>query len=316
MSADGPRVAQIDPKSVRKNPNNPRRFFNEASLDLLKTSIQEVSILVPLIVYRDPDKRDRFVLMDGERRWRCALDLGLEEIPVNVIPAPDPLTNLLRMFNIHAMREQWPLVATALSLKEVIRLAGETGEVRLAELTGLTRSTVRRAKRVMNLPYHELLLIQEEAHLDRAEQVHREDLYLEVEAAESVIRQAFPELGARYPRAKIIRQFIKKREQGFLTAVTDFRSVGKLVKAAESGAVPKSTISAALERLVNEPSSNPAQVYEQVAESALEQVAIARKADLLARSLDQLHGARRISAALRKSLSRLRDLLIDLIGEG
>lgn len=314
MPTEPARVAQIDPDSITKNPNNPRRFFNEASLDLLKTSIQEVSILVPLIVYADPEHRGRYVLMDGERRWRCALDLGLEEVPVNVIPAPDPLTNLLRMFNIHAMREQWPLVSTALSLKDVIRLSGETHEARLAELTGLTRSTVRRARRVMNLPYHELLLIQGEAHLDRSEQVHREDLYLEIEAAESVIRTAFPDLAARYPRARIIRQFVKKREQGHLTAVTDFRSVGKLVTAAETGAVAKITIANALEYLINDPSSNPKAVYEEVAETALEQVQLARKADLFRRSLDQLSEAPRLSATLRRALTKLRDRLNDLIG--
>jgi ParB family transcriptional regulator, chromosome partitioning protein len=315
MAAEAPRVAEVDPKAVRKNPDNPRRFFNEASLDLLKTSIQEVSILVPLIVYADPGRGGHFVPMDGERRWRCALDLGLEEIPVNVIPPPDPLTNLLRMFNIHAMREQWPLVATALSLKQVIKLSQEDREARLSEITGLTRSTVRRAKRVMNLPYHEILLIQQEAHLDRAEQIHREDLYLEVEAAESVVRIAFPELAAKYPRPKIIRQFVKKREEGHLTAVTDFRFVGKLVSAAEKGAVGRAAIAGALERLIDDTALNPRQVYQDTAETALEQIALARKADLFIQSLDSLEGAR-LSAALRRSLTKLRERLNDLIGEG
>src|SRR5438132_12316299 len=102
MSSQASQVAEINPQSIRKNPNNPRRYFNEAALDLLKTSIQETSILVPVIVYRDPERPERYVLMDGERRWSCALDLGLERIPANIIRAPNPLDNLLQMFNIHA----------------------------------------------------------------------------------------------------------------------------------------------------------------------------------------------------------------------
>lgn len=316
MASDAGRLAQIDPNSIAKNPNNPRRFFNEGSLDLLKTSIQEVSILVPVIVYADPEHRGRFVLMDGERRWRSAVDLGLDEIPANIIPAPDPLANLLRMFNIHAMREQWPLVATALSLKDVIRLSGESREARLAELTGLTRSTVRRARRVMSLPFHELQLIQNEAHLDRAEQVHREDLYLEIDAADSVIRSAFPDLAAKYPRPKVIRQFVKKRELGHLTAVTDFRAVGKLVDAAETGAVGRGVIEGALEHLIADPAANPKAVYQDVAETALQQVQLARKADLFRRSLEGLADVPRMSAALRRALTKLRDRLTDVIGDG
>ncbi|WNY35187.1 ParB/RepB/Spo0J family partition protein [Curtobacterium flaccumfaciens] len=164
--------AQIDPNDIRPNPNNPRRYFNEERLDLLRTSIQEVGILVPLIVYADPSEPDAFVLMDGERRWRCASDLGLLSVPVNVIPAPNPLDNLLRMFNIHNVREDWPLISVALSLREVMRISEESGEKRISEMTGVTRSTVRRAKRILSLPENEIDMIRNEAHLDRADQVH------------------------------------------------------------------------------------------------------------------------------------------------
>src|SRR5688572_8416012 len=109
MSIDSSAMARVNPKSIDRNPNNPRRFFNDERLDLLRTSLQEVDVLVPLIVYAHPQESDRYVLMDGERRWRCALDLGLPTVPVNVIPAPSPLDNLLRMFNIHSVREDWPL---------------------------------------------------------------------------------------------------------------------------------------------------------------------------------------------------------------
>jgi len=178
MSTEPATLIQIDPWSIRRNPNNPRRYFNDEQLDLLRTSVQEVGILVPLIAYEDPDEPGSFVLMDGERRWRCALDLGLDAVPASTIAPPTPLDNLLRMFNIHSVREDWPLIAVALSLREVIRISGEERESRLAERTGLTRATVRRAKRLLNLPDRELELIQAEAHLDRSQQVHREDLYL------------------------------------------------------------------------------------------------------------------------------------------
>jgi ParB/RepB/Spo0J family partition protein len=309
-------LAQIDPDLIEPNPRNPRRYFNEERLDLLRTSIQEIGILVPLIVYRRDDVEDeRYVLMDGERRWRSATDLALSRVPANVIPAPTDLENLLRMFNIHNVREDWPLISVALSLQDVIGLSGETGEKRLAEMTGLTRSTVRRAKRLLSLPAEELALIQQEAHLDRAQQVHREDLYLEIEAAESVLRSELPEIGSEFSRDQVIRQFASKAEQGSLRAVTDFRWVGRLVKAAEEDVVSREDVLAAVRTLVVDTSASPQDVFENVAALAYRQHTIQRKAELLADDLTGLLSVTTLSPALVEQLRLLREL-IDRLTEG
>jgi ParB family chromosome partitioning protein len=295
----------LDPAILAKNPHNPRRYFNDEQLDLLRTSIQEVGILVPLIVYENPDEHDHFVLMDGERRWRCALDLGLEEVPVNVIAAPSPLDNLLRMFNIHSVREEWPLISIALSLRSVIQRSGEDREGQLAQMTGLTRSTVRRAKRLLSLPSSELELIQGEAHLDRSQQIHREDLYLEIQAAESVIRNELPEIAQRYPRDQIIRSFAEKREQDKLRAVTEFRDVGKLVKAADDDLVSRSDVVRAVGSLIDDVAATPSAIFNELAAMGFEQQSAARKAELLQATLDGLTVDGELSESLRDSLLAL-----------
>ena len=166
-----PTLLEVPTTAIIKNPNNPRRYFNDERLDLLRTSILEVGILVPLIAFQDPTDPSQYILMDGERRWNCAWELALESVPVSLIRPPNPLENLLRMFNIHAVRDDWPLISVALSLQEIIAISGEDRETRLAEMTGLGRGTVRRAKRLLSLPENELDLIQSEAHLDRSQQV-------------------------------------------------------------------------------------------------------------------------------------------------
>jgi ParB family transcriptional regulator, chromosome partitioning protein len=304
----------LDPGSLRRNPNNPRRYFNDEQLDLLKTSIQEIGILVPLIVYEDPEKAQHYVLMDGERRWRCALDLGLDEVPVNVIPVPSQLENLVRMFNIHSVREEWPLISIALSLREVIEISGEDMESRLAKMTGLTRSTVRRAKRLLGLPSAELTLIQDEAHLDRSQQVHREDLYLEIEAAESVVRSELPEISERYPRDQIIRKFAEKREQGTLRAVTEFRDVGKLVKAADDDLVAREDVVRAVSTLIEDVDATPSSVFDQLAAGAYEQQSAARKAELLRDTLNAVAVTSEMSAGLRAALEALQATIQRLLG--
>jgi len=314
MSSSAGQVSVVTPGAIAPNPKNPRLYFNDERLDQLRTSLQEVGVLVPLIVYEDPAAAGEFVLMDGERRWRCALDLGFDAVPVNVIPPPSSVDNLLRMFNIHSVREEWSLIAIALSLRELIAMTGEDREGRLAEETGLTRSTVRRAKRLLSLPASELRLIQEEAHLDRNEQVHREDLYLEVERAASVLRTALPEIAETYSKPEIVRQFVRKREEGSLNAVTDFRDVGKLAKAASEELVDKPRLVLAARRLIEDISATPPDVYEEVAAHAVEQSELARRIELLTDSLEGYQQRGALTTTLRRQLRRLREQIDQLLG--
>jgi ParB/RepB/Spo0J family partition protein len=314
MSATGT-LREIDPELIEANPRNPRRYFNEERLDLLRTSIQEVGILVPLIAYRRPDgDEERYVLMDGERRWRSALDLALPNVPANLIPVPSDLENLLRMFNIHNVREEWPLISVALSLRDVMELSGETGEKRLSEITGLTRSTVRRAKRLLSLPDGELDLIQAEAHLDRTQQVHREDLYLEIEAAESVLRSELPEIAEEFSRGEIIRQFAAKAEAGSLRAVTDFRYVPRLVKAVDDDVVQRRAVLDAARILIRDPEISPQDVFDDVAALAYRQQTIQRKAELLADDLRELLELPNLTPSLVAQLRDLRAVIDRLAG--
>ena len=314
MVAEAGDLAAIDPGLIVANPNNPRRYFNEERLDLLRTSIQEVGILVPLIVYRGTD--GEYVLMDGERRWRCALDLGLPDVPVNIITAPNPLENLLRMFNIHNVREDWPLVSVALSLKDVMTISDESRESRLAEMTGLTRSTVRRAKRLLEIPDSEIELIRNEAHLDRTKQVHREDLYLEIGAAESVIRNELPDVGRRFTRPQIIRAFASKAEVGSLRAITDFRLVSKLIKAIDDDVLGPEIATAAITRLIESPEVGPKEVFDSFAAEGFRQQGLQRKVSLLSRELiEALSDEVVVSDALRGDLVELRRVVGDLLGE-
>jgi ParB family transcriptional regulator, chromosome partitioning protein len=303
----------VTPKAIRKNPHNPRLYFNDEKLDQLRTSLQEKGILVPLIVYEDPEKSGSYVLMDGERRWRSAQDLGFAEVPVQVISAPNPVENLVQMFNIHSVREEWSLVAIALALQQLMRMTGEDREGRLADMTGLTRSTVRRAKRLLSLPRRELDLIQSEAHLDRNEQIHRVDLYLEIERAESVLRRSIPEIEETFSREDIIRQFARKREEGNLRNVTDFRDVGKLAEAAKNDLVDRGRVVKAVTELIEDVSLNPPEIYERVAALAVKQQELARRAELLGEGLQSVEVEGKLSSNLVKQLQGLRRQIDELL---
>lgn len=298
-------VDYVDPLRIRPNENNPRIYFNDDSLDQLKTSIQEVGVLVPLIVYKAKTQDSDFVLLDGERRWRCALDLGLSAVPVNIIAEPTVATALIRMFNIHAVREEWPLISIALSLRKIIDMSGISGEVKLAELTGLTRATVRRAKKILSLPQHELSLIQAEAHLDRIDQVHREDLYIEILAAVSVILRNLNSIAGKYPNDYLIRQFARKREEGGLTAVTDFRAVGKLVALVDTLGMAR--VTNAIESLIDDVALNPTVLLQDLGGDTIDQLSVARRGNQFLASLERYLETKSLDPSLRGSLIELRN---------
>src|ERR1700676_1895064 len=108
------RVDQID-----RNPENPRIVFRPSELETLTESIRRYGVQVPISVFKEGR---RYVLVDGERRWRCSVKLNKATIPALIQEKPSPLNNLLLMFNIHALREQWDLLTIALKLPRVITL--------------------------------------------------------------------------------------------------------------------------------------------------------------------------------------------------
>ena len=102
--------------AFKKNPENPRMIFYEEDLSILKASIKNNGILVPLTVYKKPTEK-KYTILDGERRWKCALDLRLKTVPANEIHPPSKKQNILLMFNIHKVHKDWELVPTALKLE-------------------------------------------------------------------------------------------------------------------------------------------------------------------------------------------------------
>src|SRR6185312_3785712 len=147
-------LKNIPVDQIKPNPVNPRFVFRQEEMDSFLVSIKKNGIQVPISVYKDGNN---YVLIDGERRWRTCLKLNFEEIPAIIQKKPTDLENLLMMFNIHALREQWDLFTIANKLTDIIKLLVDRNgyyptESQINEETGLTRSTIRRCKVIIDLP--------------------------------------------------------------------------------------------------------------------------------------------------------------------
>lgn len=224
-----PHLKEISPDKITRNPENPRLFFRPEEMDTLMASIRRYGIQVPIAVYED---NDSFVLIDGERRWRCARKLNLRRIPAIVRSKPSPLDNLLLMFNIHALREQWDYLTIANKLPKVVDLfkkakhGQEPNEAELSEITGLTRGQIRRCRFLLDLPEQYKEILQAELSLPKHSQTLSEDFFIEMERALKTVKARVPTAVGDLDTAR--DALIKKFRDGLIGNITDFRKLSKI----------------------------------------------------------------------------------------
>jgi ParB family chromosome partitioning protein len=135
-------VEQIDP-----NPKQPRRDFDEQTLQELAQSIRLHDIIQPVTLTK---AGNRYRLISGERRWRAAKLAGLKDLPAYVRQANDQeLLELALLENLQ--REDLNAMEIALSYKRMMEELSHTQE-QVAERMGKDRSTVTNYIRLLKLP--------------------------------------------------------------------------------------------------------------------------------------------------------------------
>ncbi|MEH1012630.1 ParB/RepB/Spo0J family partition protein [Micromonospora sp. CPCC 206060] len=144
----GARFAEIPVDAIVPNPKQPRQVFDEEALEELKTSIEEVGFLQPIVVRQLED--ERYELVMGERRWRAAQAVGREAIPAIVRDTRDDA--MLRdalLENIH--RANLNPLEEAAAYQQLLEEFGATHE-ELARRIGRSRPQISNTIRLLNLP--------------------------------------------------------------------------------------------------------------------------------------------------------------------
>ena len=71
------------------NKYQPRKIFEEDSLEDLTNSIRERGMIQPIIVRNSNDDKSKYEIIAGERRWLAAQRAGLHNVPVVITEADD-----------------------------------------------------------------------------------------------------------------------------------------------------------------------------------------------------------------------------------
>lgn len=150
------KIRKINVDDIEPNPYNPRERISRKEVTDIRDSIQEMGgILVPLVVY---EKNGKFVLLDGERRWRAAKELAkteskYQEAPANVVGGPlSKNDNFRTMFNIHMERKQWSTAAIAEAVGTLFKLNPKMTTKELSRITQAPPSAVREAITFLKMP--------------------------------------------------------------------------------------------------------------------------------------------------------------------
>jgi ParB family chromosome partitioning protein len=137
-------IEQISP-----NPLQPRKTFNESSIEELARSVREHGIVQPLVVTRTAAERYR--LIAGERRYRAAQKAGLTSVPVVVkeMMTEGDALEIALIENIQ--REDLNPIEEAQAYHQLHEEFGLTQE-EIARRVGKERSTVANFLRLIKLP--------------------------------------------------------------------------------------------------------------------------------------------------------------------
>jgi ParB/RepB/Spo0J family partition protein len=217
-------LIHVNVRDLKPSPHNPRRLFDAEPLRTLRESIQEHGVLVPLTVYKVAGQA-KYAIVDGERRYRCCLQLAEEgidvSIPANIVEPPDVMASLIYMFNIHQFRQQWELMPTALALKSVIELLGKADIKELSELTGLSERQVERCKIILSFParYQDMSMDP-----DPTTRIPS-NFWVELHPVLEIAQQEVPELVASEGRDGITDRLIAKYRNKLISSVIHFRRI-------------------------------------------------------------------------------------------
>ncbi len=145
--AAGRSLLMLAIEAVERNPDQPRKRFEEARLEELAASIREHGVVEPILVRREGTK---YRIVAGERRWRAAQRAGLREVPAILREASDRESFELALVE-NLQREDLNAIEEAEAFEVLATDHGLTQE-QIAARVGKDRSTVANALRLLRLP--------------------------------------------------------------------------------------------------------------------------------------------------------------------
>lgn len=146
-SPDLPRIIEVDITSLRENPDQPRKTFDEIALQELAASIEQHGLIQPIAVAPDTENADGYIVVAGERRFRAFRKLGRETIPAIITQGNHDEIALIE----NLQRENLDPLEEAEALKQIMGRYAYT-QAELSKVVGKARNTINELLHLNTLP--------------------------------------------------------------------------------------------------------------------------------------------------------------------
>ena len=156
QAQDNDVIRNLSLTEIEPNRDQPRKTFNQESLEELAESIKEFGLIQPIVVTK---KDGYYAIVAGERRWRASKIAGLETIPVIVRDNDEKRNQEISLIE-NIQREDLNPIEKAYGIKNLIDRFGIRQED-IAKRLGKSRSTITNILRLLNLEPRVLELAKE-----------------------------------------------------------------------------------------------------------------------------------------------------------
>jgi len=155
-----PQKNQLSISDLIPNKYQPRKNFDEVSLDELTNSIKERGVIQPIVVRKSNDNTAKYEIIAGERRWLAAQKAGLHNVPV-VITEADDLKSLEFAIVENVQRHDLNALEEAQGYKRLIDEFSYDQE-KVSKFIGKSRSHITNSLRLLSLPNDVMKLVEKQ----------------------------------------------------------------------------------------------------------------------------------------------------------
>ncbi len=150
VDLEGASAIEVDITLIDRNPDQPRKKFDDGALKEMAKSVETYGVLQPLLVKKIEGEQTRYMIIAGERRFRAAYMAGLKKVPVIIKDLTEQQIQEISLIeNLHRM--DLNAIEAAEGMRELMESYGLTQED-VAERIGKSRPYVTNTLRLLQLP--------------------------------------------------------------------------------------------------------------------------------------------------------------------
>jgi len=221
-------IVNLKLSELRPNPYQPRKTFDEASIDELASSIKEHGVIQPIIVKKSIKG---YEIIAGERRFRASKKLGLETIPAIIRDFTDEQMMEIALLE-NLQRENLNAIEEAIAYQSMIDKLNLTHE-QLAKKVGKSRSHITNMLGLLRLPKEvQDMITKKEISMGHARVLSKlEDEKQIIETAQKIVEENIPvrELEEKTDSKEFEKRVKIKRKTNISEKNEDYKYVEELL---------------------------------------------------------------------------------------